>query len=560
MNEDMRRYSVTAKDTYDRQGGPVTIMLGPTSWGGVLSNGLLEGIKGVNGLPAYGTKAADAILSETPLIENMWASAVNTTLSKQVAIGFQINDVKANARRIDRSKDIMINFDGSYSYGLSRHVRDYLTTDNGAFIEIIRASNARGSRVVGLAHLDSLRTYRTNDSEYPVIYQDYRGEFHRLRHEEVIMLSDMPSARVEHRGLGMCAARRAFETILKLTAIETYVREKVSGSRNLAIHIVNGISDMQLRDALTSSEDAQNQRGYVVYKGSTIIPMLKSENPSVVTIPLAEVPDGFNADSERKDAYLRYANALGVAVQEIQPLSGQGLGTGTQTVVLEEAADGRGMAAWRKAFTMAMNHHVMPNTTTFSFATNDVRDRKMRIDTLASAAGAIRNFLDTQVLTADQVRNYLVDEGIFPKEFISFDATGESSSIDVDPYIQSSSEPSDTQALKIPEAIKKLYKIGPTYAALGVGTAAPALPGAAPGGEIAVPETPELTVEIPGTETKDENGEDVPGRRVAMPDSIKKLYGYKSANPKRVMEALIAEFGVANVINILREQVNGQEE
>ena len=107
----------------------------------------------------------------------------------------------------------------------------------------------------------------------------------------------MPSPRLEHRGLGMCAARRAFETILKLTAIETFVREKVSGSRNLAIHIVNGISDLQLRDALSSSNEQNNQRGYVVYKGSTIIPMLKSENPSIVTIPLAEVPDGFNAET-----------------------------------------------------------------------------------------------------------------------------------------------------------------------------------------------------------------------------------------------------------------------
>jgi hypothetical protein len=546
---DARRHSVTRQDTYDRHGGPVTIMLGPSSWGGMLSSGLLEGIKGATGLPAYGTKAADAILAETPLIENMWASAVNTTLSRQTAIGFAIADVTKNPRRIDRAKDLLLNFDGSYSYGLARHVRDYLTTDNGAFIEIVRASNARGSRIVGLMHLDSLRTYRTNDSEYPVIYQDYRGEFHRLRHEEVIMLSDMPSPRIEHRGLGMCAARRAFETILKLTAIETFVREKVSGSRNLAIHIVNGISDLQLRDALSSSDEANNQRGYVVYKGSTIIPMLKSENPSIVTIPLAEVPDGFNADSERKDAYLRYANALGVAVQEIQPLSGQGLGTGTQTVVLEEAAEGRGMAAWRRAFTLALDHHVLPTTTTFTFASSDVRDRKMKMDAFQAASGAIRNFLDTQVLTQDQVRNFLVDEGVFPKEFIQFDATSVESSNDNEPYLRHVQGPEEP--VRIPNAIKKLYKIGPKFQAMGMEPAVPPTP------EVAAEslQPPELDVEIPGTETKDENGTDIPGRTVPMPESIKKLYGYKSANPQRMLQALVADYGLQEVIQMLKENV-----
>lgn len=554
MDDAVRRHSVTARDTYDRAGGPVTIMLGPSSWGGVLSSGLLEGIKGATGLPPYGTKSADAILAETPLIENMWASAVNTTLSKQVAIGFQITDTTKNARRIDKAKQLMLDFDGSYSLGLSKHVRDFLTTDNGAFIEIIRASNARGSRIVGLAHLDSLRTYRTNDSDYPVIYQDYRGEFHRLRHEEVIMLSDMPSARVEHRGLGMCAARRAFETILKMCAIETYVREKVSGSRNLAIHIVNGITDMQLRDALMSSQEAQSQRGFVVYKGSTIIPMLKSENPSVVTIPLAEVPDGFNADSERKDAYLRYANALGVFVGEIQPLSGQGLGTGTQTVVLEEAAEGRGMAAWRRAFTLALTHHVFPTTTTFTFASSDVRDKKMRIDTLSMASSAIRNFLDTGVLTADQIRNYLVDEDIFPQEFLQFDVTSTSSSSDVSPYIQE--EVSPKLPVRIPDAIKKLYRIGPEFEAMGL--LPPPKPSAPEAATALAGEQQNLEVQIPGTETKDTDGNDVPGKTIPMPQSIQKLYGYKSINPRRVLQAMVEEYGMTEVLEILKGEIDAK--
>jgi hypothetical protein len=423
-NKDVLAKSVTADDVNKATAdGPVSIFVGPSNWAQMYGNGLLEGIKGANGLPPYGTKSADAVLSETPMIENMWASSVNTAIKKQSALGFTIDDTAESSRRVKESQQLLLNFDGAYMFGIERHLRDYLTTDNGAFIEIIRQSSTMGSRVIGLKHLDSLRCYRTGDPQRPVVYVDRQGRHHLLRDYQVIALSDMPSSRLESFGFGMCAARRAFETILKMVSIETYVREKVSGARNLAIHIVNGITAGQLEGALTSSDTANKGRGYVVYRGSTIIPMLKSEPPSVVTIPLAELPDGFEADGERKDAYLRYANALGVFVGEIQPLSGQGLGTGTQTAILEESADGRGLAGWRKAFEHAMTNRVLPEATTFKFAVSDMKDRKQKAETLSAWAGALKTLIDSKVITAPQAMNLLVDDGYLPKEFLQTDET-----------------------------------------------------------------------------------------------------------------------------------------
>lgn len=421
---DVLRKSVTENDQLEAGvSGAVNVFLGPSNWSDFWGAGLLEGIKGANGLPPYGSKRGDAILSETPLIENMWASAVNTAISKQVALGFTIKDASDSQIRIRNAQKLMLGFDGNWNQGLSRHLRDFLCTDNGAFIEIVRQSNAAGSKVLGLRHLDSLRCYRTGDPQRPVMYMDSHGVQHLLNDYDVIMLSDMPSARVELRGFGVCAARRAFETILKMVAMETYVREKVSGSRNLAIHIVNGITAQQLDGALLSSDNANKGRGFVVYKGSTIIPMLKSEPPSVVTIPLAEIPDGFNATDERRDAYLRYANALGIFVGEIQPLSGQGLGTGTQSVVLEQAAEGRGLTAWMRGFEHAITHDVLPNATTFNFAVSDIKDRQLKAQTLQAWAGALKTLVDTQIITAPQALNVLVDDGYMPREFLQQDNT-----------------------------------------------------------------------------------------------------------------------------------------
>jgi len=426
MTDDVMKRSVTKDDSQKVQSndGGFTVVLGPSSIGSWLGGGgLLQGVAGANGLPEYGTKAADMILSESVMIEDMWASAVSTAISKQTALGFEIEDTTESKRRIKQAQELMLNFDGNYTAGLGKVLRDYLTTDNGGFIEVVRSSSAAGSKVIGLMHLDSLRCYRTGDPKYPVVYIDLKGYHHVMRAEDVLMFADTPSSRTLHYGMGYSAARRAFNTILKLTAIETFVREKISGARNLAIHIVNGITSDQLGQALSSSAAMQDQKGYVVYRGSTIIPMIRNETPSIATIPLAEIPDGFNAEAERRDAYLRYANALGIFVGEIQPLTGQGLGTGTQSVVLEEAAEGRGLASFRKQFALAITHQVMPDAVTFYVAASDQKDKRDRAQTLQAWANALKPLIDSQVISPVQGLNVLVDEGYMPREFLATDST-----------------------------------------------------------------------------------------------------------------------------------------
>lgn len=403
-------------------GAPLTVLLGPSAWGA----GLLAGVKGATGLPdrAAGSKGRDAILSATPGIENMWASALNIAITKQTALGFRIEDQEDSTRRTDNAQSLLLNFDGNYVQGLGRHLHDYLTTDNGAFVEVVRASNASGSRVLGLMHLDSLRCWRTGDPNYPVVYWDMHGKYHRLDAEDVLMFVDMPSPRVELRGVGLCAASRAFEAVLKLTAMETYFREKVSGARNLAIHIVTGLNTQQLSDALADGADDQVRKGFVLYRGSTILGAINpTVTPGLVTIPLAEVPDGFDVAQERDAALLIYANAIGIALQELKPLSGQGLGTGTQSVILDEAAEGRGIAQWRRDWTHQITHRVLPKATTFYLAVNDIRDKKAdaEVKKIRAETRALR--IEAGEISAAEARQLALDDGDLPPELAQADAT-----------------------------------------------------------------------------------------------------------------------------------------
>ena len=144
---------------------------------------------------------------------------------------------------------------------------------------------------------------------------------------------------------------------------------------------------------------------------------------------------------------------------EVQPLSGQGLGTGTQSTILDESADGRGLAAWRRAFSHEITHRVFPTQTTFAFAASDLKDKKQKADTLAAWAGALKTLIETQTITPVQALNVLVDGGYMPKEFLPIDNTqgatvsddesiGENSNIDAPPTANGQPVPLPTQPLK----------------------------------------------------------------------------------------------------------------
>jgi hypothetical protein len=414
-----RNGSVTKADlAKTTNGGPLWFSLDPTMFAPTMS-----GAK--KGLPAWWSPLRDSVLRSTLHVEDMWAASIAKATTKQAALGFTVTDASESDLRIERAQRTLLFFDGAWTIGLQRHLQDYLLCDNGAFIEVERVSKAPWSRVRALWHLDSAACRRTGNAQYPVVYTDLSGEMHAMRYDQVICMADQPSPHRAAYGLGLCAASRAWTTILKLAAVETYFSEKITGNRALAIHFVNGISTDQLDDINATADEAQARKGFVVYKGSIIVPLrAMSVSPEVVTIDLASIPDGFDVDQERKDAYLRYANAIGVPVQDIQPLSGQGIGTGTQSVILAEEAEGYGLAAWRRTMMHYLNSWVLPPSTQFSWTNlNDARERlqkatadKMRIDALAAAVAA-------GAMNGNQMLNIMADENIIPRAMVQQDLT-----------------------------------------------------------------------------------------------------------------------------------------
>lgn len=380
-------------------------------------------------LPIHGSRERDRILTATLDLEDMWASAVNKAVTKLAVKGWEISDNDDSTQRTNYGKSIVMNFDGPADYraGMAKVVQDFLLTDNSWFVEVIRAGNKPQGKVQALYHLDSFRCYRTGNLEFPVVYLDYNGVFHKLREDQVIFGSDMPSPRARMFNKGRCAASRAFQTIVKLSAMDVYFREKITGSRALALNFITGVSRQQLQDAMDTGEAEKVRKGHVVYKGAVMIPIQTDQAINIATIDLAGIADGFDVEQVQKDGYKKYAIAIGLNPDELVERAA-GLNSGTSAQVAENAAEEGGPLAYFKSeWEDKLNYLVMPKPTIFQITTNDTRDQRSKADLLKVKADTIAVMRGTPQapgwITDQMALQLSVDEQLLPPEFLPQDVT-----------------------------------------------------------------------------------------------------------------------------------------
>lgn len=392
-------------------------------------------------LPAYlplDFRQRDRILDSTVRADAMWSAAIGIAITKAASMSWEAKS--DGETRSKKAQELLLSADATSISGiggwvsyLGKQVRNFTCTNAGCFTEIIRANGAYGSKIVGLGHLSALRMRRTGDPEYPFIYIDRWGRQHVMRWWQVFNLVDMPDPDEAALGVGLCAAERAYQQIRKLAALEQYIYEKLSGSRPLALHIVNGLTKDQLTDMMNSASNSQASKGLSLYMGAIVATTLKPDSaPSLVTIPLAELPDGFEAEKERDRADLIYANSLGLDPQDLKPMSNQQMGAGAQSEVLNQKAEGRGQAAYRQQLTHMLNQLVFDNKTQFLFTEHDYRDQQAAANVSAARGAFITGLVQGQVISPQQGQQVLVEQGELPKIFIEQGAQAGSDLSDTD--------------------------------------------------------------------------------------------------------------------------------
>lgn len=378
----------------------------------------------------------DRILSLTPRADAQWGAAIGIAVTKVASLAWEVkSDIGLRSKR---AQDLCLNADSALGQGgwvhyVAKQVRDYLCTNNGCVTEIVRESMAYGSRIVGINHLPSIRCRRTGLPEKPIIYIDKLGQEHLLNWWQVMYFCDLPDPDENLFGGGLCSAERAYPQIIKMAALESFVYEKVSATRPLAVHIISGLKTEQIEDAIKAAEDQMSREGMTSYMGAVIMATINpTQAPSIVTIPLAELPNGFDAKEERDRADLIYSNAIGLDPQDLVPLATSQLGTATQSLVLHDKAKGRGLMMFRQAFVHGMNQLVLDDRTRFVFTERDYEDQKKQAEVSRARADLAKTRIDATITTPDQEREILVDQDELPKSFITADTIPGESLSDTD--------------------------------------------------------------------------------------------------------------------------------
>lgn len=453
-------------------------------------------------LPYYWSWRRDVTLAATIHKEDMWSAAVARTATKFAAHSYTVKDSDDSQRKVAASQALMKQANGGEGWiqFAMPCVQDLLTTDNGVFIRIRRAddevetitlkaqlqspyqsdqtfqeaqviSSSRGAKITGLYHLDSLRCMRTGNLTYPVRYWPVMGAPQLLRWDQVLIYSDQKSARAELYGVGYCAASRAYKTIAMMAALRQMLYEFVAGKGANKVSFVGGLSDMTLKSVIKGGELDAQAKGLVYYLG-TILGAIPADSPlSLTEVILKQLPQGFDLKQVVDDVYLVYANSIGIPVQDIQPLSGQGLGTGTQSVVLQEQAQGIGIAAFIKWWEQTFSDRVFPATTELTFDNdNDLRDQQARATAKLSRAQERAARIQSGEISPAIARQLAADDGDLPQELLAQDVTpGGQISDDEKPQAQQTTNPAamaliGTEPTEAPQAA--MASVGKSYDAL----------------------------------------------------------------------------------------------
>lgn len=364
-------------------------------------------------------KYRDTLLSITPSIEGMWASAVNIAVTKIAGREYDFDGPDAQIKRMYDLFDECENGQGLIRFA-SFLAQDYFTTDNGGWAAIERASDNYKAEIAGFYHLDSLRVWRTGDPNIPIYYYDLLGQYHALKWYECFNIVSMPSSRAGFYNSGRCAAARAFRHIRKLTGLDIYFDEKITGDGYTEMEFIQGVTLQQLKDAITAGDEDAKAKGVIYYKGKLVIPILTDVPMSQVTIPLKSVPEGFDREKEEESAHLVYAKTLGIAPIDVNPrLTSRGsLGIGATNQIIDDNVKGYGQADFDTQFTRAVNRLIVPSRTTFAWAYDDIRDQKQRAEVSGLRATERATRISSQEITPAQAQQLAFDAGDLPAELL----------------------------------------------------------------------------------------------------------------------------------------------
>lgn len=349
------------------------------------------------------------------------SGALYNMISKMTAIPFTM--IPADMSNESYVKDANTMFD-RLMYGaqfgegwvsfFSKFVEDLLSTDNGAFAEVIGEGDPSGpieGMPISVAHLDSGRCTRTGNSEFPVVYQDTDGKLYKLHYSRVIYTSQMTSPIAEMNGVGFCSCSRCITIAQTLTDILVFQQEKMGSRPHRQVIVTKGGLDPDdVRSAFVIADNAMDAQGLSRYSKTVVMGSSSMPDADLLKIDLTSMPDGFDEETSITLGMATIALALGMDARELFPAMGAGA-TRADALLSHLKQKGKGPGQIIQSVETQFKQKFLPRYITMSFDFQDDAADMQAADIRNTRAQKRDRDIKNKALSIRTVREQMVEDG-----------------------------------------------------------------------------------------------------------------------------------------------------
>lgn len=343
-------------------------------------------------LPAWGLRIRDLRLRQRAYAvhNSLFQGAISGLIKRIQSTPWEIK----GKRNVEYYQDVLQYADmgNGWESFVGKVLWDFLTQDFGTVVEIIgggASDKPLKGKVSGIAVLDSLSCVATPVNEYPVVYwNEEDGSMHRMHDTRVWRWADLSSPYRRGYGNGFCALSRYFSESQTDILLNRYDIDMLSDLPPPGILAVSGMTRNQWEQAMRGYDADQQADGNAVFRQTRVVHAADVGQPiKLDIIPFSTEPTNFDPEGYVRTHVNKLALALAVDPQDIWPLAGAALGTGTQSKILDAKGQGKMFGYILQMLTRFVNWTVLPPYLEFQFKHQDADGDKQKAEQAQLWAG-----------------------------------------------------------------------------------------------------------------------------------------------------------------------------
>ena len=373
--------------------------------------------------PAYGTPDRDRFLRSLWKTEPILAGAMYAFVSKLRALGWTL---EGGRNKVSQWSRILHEAEGGQGWNvfISKVIEDYLSCDDGGFIELGKAF--KNGPVRALFHIDSVRCQLIGAGH--AVYKDFEGNEHPLKPGDYAHFCSMPSPDEDMKGKGFCFVSRALKAAKLLLALHKYEAEKLENLPPEGIATITGLTIKQVQKAFDLYKAKRQSRDQLTFPGILWLvgnPMAPggAGQVKVDLTAFSTLPEQFDRQGLIETYAKTLAAAAGMDVNEFwQPERG-GFGPSRGEVTIQhQKAKGKGPGEAIVCLERIFNWYILSEGVIFAFDAQDDEDdlrraeiQKIEISNVKEMAEPLSE--EGGLISLEEGRELLVAKQILPEDY-----------------------------------------------------------------------------------------------------------------------------------------------